>query len=160
MAEGKKTEMKKEWLAVIHVAATQLGLADEEYRNVLTDRYGVNSAKDLTPAQGQDLIDHFRGLGFVPARRARVCKRCLRPPRRDAIPANVIYPASSAQIAQIRQLKNDIKWWSPDGFYGWLKRYFKIGKIQTSAEASSVIYALLRLWRSQNGCRCSLVRGD
>ncbi len=158
MAEGNKTEMKKEWLSVIHVAVSRLRLDDEEYRAILKGRYGVHSAKDLTPSQGQDLIDHFKSLGFVPIRRNKVCKRCLPRPKRAAIPANVIYPVSPAQLAQIKHLKNDIKWWTVDGFSGWLKRYFNITRIQTSTEASSVIHALLRLWRSQSRCRCSLIK--
>lgn len=160
MAEGNKTEMKKEWLAVIHVAAARLRLGDEEYRAILKDRYDVRSARDLSAIQGQDLINHFKSLGFTPIQRNKACKRCLPRPKRDAIPANVVYPVSPAQLAQIKQLREDIKWRSIDGFYGWLKKYFNLRLIQTSAEASSVIYALLRIWRSQNGCKCSFVGGD
>ncbi|NLW36254.1 MAG: DUF1018 domain-containing protein [Syntrophorhabdus aromaticivorans] len=158
MAERNKTLMKKSWLAVIHVAAVQLGLTDEEYRAILKRRYGVRSARDLTSAQGKDLIDYFKSLGFLPVRRVRTCTRCLPRPKRDAIPMDVVYPASPGQLAKIKRLRDDIKWWTVDGFSGWLKRYFNIERIQTSIEASQVIYGLLRLWRSQNKCKCSLIK--
>jgi hypothetical protein len=158
MAEKGKSEMKNNWLTVIHVAAVRLGLADEDYRAMLKQRYGVCSAKDLTAAQGKDLIDYFKTLGFVAVRRNKICKRCAPRPKREAIPTDVIYPVSTGQMAKITQLRKDIKWRTVDGFSGWLLRYFNIKKIQTSVEASSVIYGLMRLWRSQNKCRCSLIK--
>jgi len=155
----KNTEMKKNWLATIHIAKTWLNMTDDTYRAMLKTRYGVNSARDLTAAQGNDLMDYLRSLGFTPPAKKRRCTFCAPRPPREAIPENVIYPASQAQLATIRRLRNDIRWRTENGFKGWLKRYFKISSIQTSIEASMVITALKGLWRNQHNCRCSLVTG-
>lgn len=156
--EDEGSGMKKRWLALIHIAQMQLNLTDEAYRSILRERYGVKSAKKLTPAQGKDLIDHFKYLGFVPVRRNKICKFCIPRPKRDTIPTNTIYPVSPAQKAKIERLKKDIKWKTFDGFSRWLRRYFKIEEIRTSVEASSVIFGLLRLWRSEHKCHCSLIK--
>ena len=60
----------KKALAMVHVAKKQLQLSDQVYRNLLEDRFGVSSAKDLTPGQLGLLLDQFRQLGFKPAKRA------------------------------------------------------------------------------------------
>jgi hypothetical protein len=159
MAIAGETGMKKNWLAVIHVAKTQLSLTEEEYRDILKERFNVRSAKELTPEQGKDLMDHFKSIGFLPTRRGngKACALCVPRTKRDPIPENVIYPVSPGQSAKIKQLKESIKWFTVDGFTAWLLRYFNIKKIQTSAEASAVIWALLKLWRNQRRCSCVLV---
>lgn len=150
--------MKKNWLAVIHVAQTQLNLSDSDYRAILKERYGVRSAKDLLPSQGKDLIDYFKGLGFMPKERVKTCTFCAPRPPRETIPTNVVYSASPGQLSVIKRLRDDIRWQAVDGFTRWLKRYFGIIEIKTSIEASQVIYALKGLWRSQHKCCCSLLK--
>jgi hypothetical protein len=158
MANQDRSVMKRNWLAFIHVAKTQLNLTDDVYRDLLKERYGVSSARDLLPGQGKDLIDYFKSQGFTPITKKKTCTFCAPRPPRETIPTNTIYPASPQQLSKIKRLRDDIKWRTVDGFYGWLKRYFDIREIKTSVEASQVIYALLKLWRSQHKCRCSLVR--
>ncbi len=154
----ERTEMKKSWLAVIHVGKTQLNMTDSEYRDLLKKRYGVTTARDLAPAQGKDLIQHFKSLGFQPQDRRRVCTFCAPRPRREKIPEGVVYTASPQQLALIRRLKEDIRWYTVDGFKGWLRRYFGITEIRFSTDASMVIIALKGLWRSQHKCTCSLLQ--
>jgi hypothetical protein len=153
----ERTEMKKSWLVVIHVGKTQLNMTDGEYRDLLKKRYGVTTARDLVPAQGADLIEHFKSLGFQPWSRKKRCTFCAPRPRRDKIPENVVYTASPQQLALIRRLRDDIRWYTVDGFKGWLKRYFGLTEIKVSTDASMVITALKGLWRSQHKCRCSLM---
>jgi len=50
-------------LALVHVAKAQLALSEEEYRGLL-GRFGVQSSKDLTQEQLEDLLEHFRACGF------------------------------------------------------------------------------------------------
>jgi hypothetical protein len=157
MEMSAATAMKKKWLAVIHVAQAQLNLTDEAYRLLLKERYGVKSAKELLPDQGKDLIDYFKGLGFIATRKVERCTKCAPRPKREAIPTGTVYPVSQAQLAKIGRLKEDIRWKKEDGFSRWLLRYFNIRTIQTSTEASAIIWALLRIWRNQNKCRCVLV---
>lgn len=150
--------MKKAWLALIHVAQVQLNLSDTAYRAMLKERYGVSSAKDLAPSQGEDLIDYFKGLGFTPVRKAKPCTFCAPRPPRETIPMNITYAASPGQLSMIKRLRNDIRWRTAAGFTRWLKKYFGIIEIKTSIEASQVIYALKGLWRSQHKCSCSLIK--
>jgi phage gp16-like protein len=52
-------------LAKIHIAKTQLGIEDADYRAMLTRVAGVSSAADLLPHQVDDVLTELRRLGFV-----------------------------------------------------------------------------------------------
>lgn len=47
--------------AKINIACKELGI--DKY-DLLSDRYGLESSKDLTSDQVADMLDHFRKLGF------------------------------------------------------------------------------------------------
>ncbi|MDD5194850.1 MAG: DUF1018 domain-containing protein [Candidatus Omnitrophica bacterium] len=49
----------KKRLAVIHIVKKELGLSDEEYRNILQAAAGVNSAKDLDEEKFRRLMNYF-----------------------------------------------------------------------------------------------------
>jgi phage gp16-like protein len=53
-------------LAKIHIAAKDLGLAEDDYRALLYSRYKVRSAADLSQRRAWDLLEHFRALGWRP----------------------------------------------------------------------------------------------
>ncbi len=59
-------------LAKIHIARKELGLSDDEYRDLLRMRFDAESAKDLTAAQSAELVAHFRGKGWKPKKGAEV----------------------------------------------------------------------------------------
>ena len=50
--------------AKIHIAKKQLGLSDDVYRDILWIRYKKDSSAKLSSAQGRDLVEHFKTLGF------------------------------------------------------------------------------------------------
>lgn len=54
-------------LAKIHIAKKELKLDDDTYRGVLWDRYGKESAAELSERQVADLIEHFRQKGWRPS---------------------------------------------------------------------------------------------
>jgi len=54
---------KKE-LAIIHIAKTQCGWTEEEYRHTLKDGFGVSSSKELTSKQADKLLARFQAEGF------------------------------------------------------------------------------------------------
>lgn len=58
-------ESRKAMLAKIHVAKKQLGLKDEEYRAMLDDRYGVDSAGKLEGKQLHDFLLALARVGFT-----------------------------------------------------------------------------------------------
>jgi hypothetical protein len=51
-------------LAKIHIAKRDLKLSDPLYRGFLNVLFGETSAKDLTPEQIDELLDHFKSLGW------------------------------------------------------------------------------------------------
>ena len=51
-------------LAKIHIAKRDLKLTDQLYRGFLNVLFGETSAKDLNHAQTDELLDHFKSLGW------------------------------------------------------------------------------------------------
>jgi phage gp16-like protein len=51
-------------LRLIHIAKKQLHLEDDEYRAILQDVTGSQSAGDLNVEQRQALLDRFKKIGF------------------------------------------------------------------------------------------------
>ncbi|MZH03075.1 MAG: regulatory protein GemA [Nitrospinae bacterium] len=51
-------------LAKIHIAKRDLKLTDQLYRGVLNVLFGETSAKDLSHEQIDELLDHFKSLGW------------------------------------------------------------------------------------------------
>lgn len=50
-------------LAVIHIAKTQIGMTEAEYRDMLAG-FGVETSMDLTVAGFKAVMKHFEFLGF------------------------------------------------------------------------------------------------
>ena len=53
--------------ALIHVARTQLGLSDDDYRTVLLHEAGVETSRDLDNDGFDAVMARFKALGFRPA---------------------------------------------------------------------------------------------
>lgn len=53
-------------LAKIHIAKKELALSEEAYRDILWLNFKVESAKELTEQQAQELINLFKAKGWVP----------------------------------------------------------------------------------------------
>jgi hypothetical protein len=51
-------------LAKIHIAKRDLKLSDPLYRGFINVLFGETSAKDLTHEQIEELLDHFKSLGW------------------------------------------------------------------------------------------------
>lgn len=51
-------------IAAIHVAKKQLGLDDDTYRAALVQVTGISSAGEMSEAQRQKVLEHFRSKGF------------------------------------------------------------------------------------------------
>lgn len=62
-------------LAAIHVARKQLDLDEDVYRAKLVAITGKSSAKDMTEAERQDVLEAFRKVGFQPATGQKVAGR-------------------------------------------------------------------------------------
>lgn len=62
-APSGKTIPSRKQLALIHVAKARVGMTEEDYRSMLYG-VGVESSRDLTRAQFDELIRRFEALGF------------------------------------------------------------------------------------------------
>jgi hypothetical protein len=141
-------------IKLIHIAKAKLGLSEEDYRGILSERYWVNTCKDLGYDEATELIKYFQTQGF-----RIITKRYAHSAKRKAL--NVIDLVSPQQLAKIEHLKADIRWRVHDGFFRWLRKFLKFtpthpsplegeGKgeggvsqiIQTSKKANAVIEAL------------------
>lgn len=63
-AKFKAADKARREIQLIHVARSQVGMDDETYRNLLKDRFGAASSKDLNEYQRRQLLDHLKTLGF------------------------------------------------------------------------------------------------
>lgn len=59
--------MNRASLAKIHIARKEMGLSEEQYRDLLGQRYGVASSKELNESQAADLLVAFAAMGWKPA---------------------------------------------------------------------------------------------
>ena len=113
----------------------------------------ISSSKDLTRKQGDDLIEHFRFMGFGKHKQKWTCTLCM-PKHREIRPIQkeTIYPASLAQLGVICELRKAVKWKSADGYSRWLFKYLGLTEVRWSPEATAVIVALKGVLRSQKQC--------
>jgi phage gp16-like protein len=56
--------------ALIHVAKSKTGMSDAAYRQLLAG-FGVSSCRDLTSADFDQVMRHFKDIGFKPLRKFR-----------------------------------------------------------------------------------------
>jgi phage gp16-like protein len=123
---------KKE-IAVIHIAKTQLGISEEDYRAILKQQCGVESSKQLDKRGLATLMDYFAKLGFKSTARAR----------RFGQRAGMATPG---QVTLMRKLWEEYTGVvSGDQEMGkWLHRHFKISALRfvSSEKAPKVIHAL------------------
>ncbi len=57
---------RRNLLAKVHIAKKELRLTDALYREFLFVWFGRRSAKDLADAELEELLVHFKGLGWLP----------------------------------------------------------------------------------------------
>lgn len=63
-AKFKAADLARREIQLIHVARQKVGMDDETYRNLLMDRFGADSSKNLDWKQREQLLKHFKTLGF------------------------------------------------------------------------------------------------
>lgn len=138
MIEPKQTQL-------IHIAKTQCGLSDVEYRDLLAGQTKgkKTSSSDLTYFEADAVINYFvKTLGFKI--RARGCNPLfsLASRARRPLPGNVTALPSPKQLKLIDALGAQVAWKYADGFQRWLAKYIKTDKIRTSAQAQRAIEGL------------------
>jgi len=147
-------------IRLIHIAKTQWGLSDDEYRQSIGAQTHAKkwSSKDLTYFEADALINYFKTLGFKiqsnyiktsgAARRGRWQPANDR--RRAAKrPGNVVIMPSREQLDMIDVLRKKVSWRFEDGYQRWRTKYMGIERIITADQARKVIEGLKGLLQHQ-----------
>lgn len=130
-----KTPINKKQLQLIHIAKSQLGIEDDNYRELLEYKYNVTSSKDLTYNQAHNFISFLIQKGFKLTKKV---KQPLRATKSD----KVIELATPAQYRLIEVLKKNIVWKYDNGYELYIKKRLKLSKVITKQDAFKVINAL------------------
>ena len=131
-------------IKLIHVMLTRQGISDEDYREMLESKYGVDTCKKLTRKQANELLTRL-GAGQKPKPAQAAKPKPAKPRRRDS---NVVALATPAQHQLIHDLIHEIKWrmQPPAAAYAaWLQHNQSLAKVRTTAEAAKVIRGLKAL---------------
>ncbi len=109
-------------LAVIHIVKRELGLSDDDYRNILERETGVRSAKDLDEKNFRRLMHYFTRSRHYRSSREGLTFR---------------------QKLYIRHMVDDLCW-DMRHFKNFLYKYYKKTELErlTKKEASKVIESL------------------
>lgn len=120
----------------VHVLLGQVGISDDEYREILRRDFGADTCKDLSRAQAAQLISDLVALT-----RPRPA-----PPR----PRRGVTTLATARQRQLLvDLVSEIEWRLDDGYERWLKANQSLEAVRTSAEAARVIRGLLAIKHSK-----------
>jgi phage gp16-like protein len=124
-------KITKREIALIHVAKAKIGLTDDEYRDLLQSTCGVESSKELTSSQFDDLMKRFRQMGF---------QLKIKQPPTAANPDPKALP-TPAHLQKIKELFLQLGW-NNERQLGFVKRQIKRPWPQTRHEANQVIEGL------------------
>jgi len=147
---------RNKFLAIVHIIAAEIGLADDAYRDMIEARWHVRTAARLTPYQLSQFIDELkrkRGALHLPGE--GTCHPCRPRPasKTEAPPDEVRWPVTSSQERDIAQLRRNIHWGSSGGYLRWLMKYHKVLDVRDSRTAGKIIAGLRGLCMSQHHCR-------
>lgn len=98
---------RRTMLAKIHIAKKDVGMTNDQYRNLLQDSFGVDSAARMDHDALQRLLDHFVRLGFKPKARAKKATRTKG--KKHGHLTDVSRPRSSMTDKQAQMMKQCFK---------------------------------------------------
>lgn len=146
-------------IKLIHIAKSQLGLDDENYRAIISGQTQgkKTSSIELTYAEADAVINYMIRQGFRIKEKyvsgEQASKRSYRyqgKSRRAVTTSGNLYClASHDQLKMVNALAGQIQWRVEDGFHRWMKKYIKIDRIKTEEEASAVIEGLKGMLENQ-----------
>ncbi len=129
-------EFRRRALAKIHIAKKELGLSDDEYRDVVRSvATGRASAADLSEAQLHSLLDRFHELGWRP----RIRRQASRPF------SPMVWKARNLWLELYRQGRIRNSSWSALGRF--TKRMTGVGDLRRlDVEQATVVIEALKKW--------------
>jgi hypothetical protein len=118
-------------LAVIHIVKRELGLSDQEYRAMLKEAAGVESARDLDERGFRRLMRFFAASGYY-----------------RSSPQSLTF----RQKLYINHLVADLAW-DKDHFHNFLNKYYKKQELEqlSRKEASNLIESLKNILLHSQG---------
>jgi len=136
---GKINNLQK---TLIHIGISDLGISDEDYRIMLSQRFnGAASCLGLTYQQASAFIDELKKKGFKIKRKSQRRGVLRNAQNRSAAP-NVIFLPSRQQMGLIEHLRHDVHWRVHDGYFRWIEKFLGRAYIKNDREANKVIEAL------------------
>lgn len=132
--------ISKEKLGLIHVAKQQLGLSESEYRSILYDAAGVDSARHLDEDKFESVLVRLEFLGF----------HTLRQQRSYGHRAGMATPA---QIEYIRGLWQQYTDGQDEGLERWIENKFRVSSLRflDTRAAGNVLTALKAMTARKGG---------
>jgi hypothetical protein len=130
--------LPKSKVSLVQVAKRQLALGDDEYRAILREYGGVESATKLDVRAFDDVMQRFRQLGFVSDR-----TRCAGGDRAGW--------ASPAQIQLIRELWTELTVTGTErDLCRWLERHFAISSVPfLTRQKAAMVLGAMRKWQAR-----------
>jgi hypothetical protein len=125
-------------IALIHVAKSQLGLTDDEYRDLLRSTCNVESSKELTHRDCNRLMLRFKDLGFKLKVKGPDQVQQTKKHAEETNPSALPTPA---HFGKIHGLYKELGW-EKERQIGFNKRVIKQPWPQNRAEANKIIEAL------------------
>lgn len=153
----KTTPIQPVQISIIKMAQAQLAIDDDDYRDLLTARFGVSSCTHLDSYQASLLIAEFERKGFhLVSSKPRTQKPLSQPhpynTRRPVSRSNgkVVALASRDELEKIDAVAALIPWREQNGLELFLiKRMgIKSGKVRTSQEAYLAIEGLKKMFEN------------
>ena len=130
-------------LRLLHVARRQVGIEEDDWRALLMNVAGVESSKDLTLAQFNELVDALKRMGFESKPRLGA----YLPKNPPTNPHDVPTPR---QLGKLRALFVDAGIDTAARQQGLCRRVIKQPWPQTRTQATKVIQALKNMVKRRN----------
>lgn len=138
-------------IRMIHTLARNLFIEEDLRRQMMAERFGVDTCKGLNRIEASMFIDELirkSGREPKPAGRKNMRRRGGERARR-ALPANVIELATVRQLEKIDALRVLVDWRFDDGFERWLKARMRIDRVRTNHDAQKTIEGLKEMIKNQ-----------
>lgn len=132
---AKKEMITNKQKALLHIAKAELGLSDEEYREIIRAQGGVDSSVRLDDFGLEKVLAAFRRLGFKKTARRKSARA------RGERAFDLL--ASEGQRKVLYHLMQDLGWW-PARLYGFVRKMTGKEHLEelTGKEAQKVIEGL------------------
>jgi phage gp16-like protein len=145
-------------IQLIKIAQKELGIEDDDYRDMLMKNFRASSCTQLTKAQATKLIERFGELGFETrggssssAKRGSKRREWAVVPRRSVgrEQGKIVQLASIEELRKIEALAALIDWDYKDGLARWMEKRMGVSRVKTAREAWLVIEGLKKMFANK-----------